>query len=516
MSRRAKKSKRSTGATGYDPKPSPSIAQPRTRRWLLIGAIAALIVGGRYGLHWSTRSHDASPVTLPDLTEVGPELRTLLAETIDYLRDHTNEADAYGKLGRALHAEMVFDAARQCYDNARRLDPDNYTWWYYLGKLEAKRGRQAEAIANYRRTTALEPEYPFAHLYLGELLIEADAVSEAETAIRAFVRLEPGEPAGPVAFGRIARARGDLVSAQQAFAQAVTLDPRYGPAHYHLGLVLRDLGHGESAKTHLTRSQRLEQPLPPYDPLMVQVTDAGVSYRSLINRTKQAQREGNGELAAELCRRLLSRWPDEPFVHYLYGTLRLRAGDAPTAEKHLRQAIELRPDHADAMVLLAGILLRAGRTDEGLGWQDRAVAARPDDAGIYHNQATNLLTIGRHDDAVASLRQAVRLDADNPVRHQRLGEVLLRLGRHAEAEQALADAVRLDSQLGEAQFLLACAYCELRRMDEAIAALTVSVRLNYATSSRCRSTAALAGLRSDPRYLALFSDSPPTALIPNN
>jgi len=415
----------------------------RSRRALLLVPVVALTAVLVAWL-WARQPDGAAGpvVTLPDLSGIGAHLRGLLAEVETRAREHMDDPEAQGQFGRALHAERVDALARHCYENALRLDPENHVWWYYLARLDDRDARRADAIAKYRRVVGLAPDYPFAHLYLGNALLEAGEPDAAEESYRRFVELAPREPGGWIGLGRVARARRHFGRARSHLERGLKLAPDDGQVHYHLGVVLRDLGEADAAKRHLGRSQRLGKPLPPYDPLMVQVTDAGVSYRILVNRAKQADRTGNRQKALDIAKRLLAQYPEDSFVYYFYGSLCLKIDDLAAADKHLRRAIDLQADYADAMVLLAGMFRQMGRMEEGRQWHERAVAIHPNEPSVHYNLAIGFARIERYADAVEGFRRAAELDPDNPSRHKMLGDALTRIDRQDEAAKAYRAAER--------------------------------------------------------------------------
>jgi len=491
----------------------------------------------------TNRSPAATPML--DLSGVDPGIRDGLADHLRALGERPDDPAVHGRLGRALHAEQVYGIARQCYEHARALDPNDATWWYYLGRLDRRAGLHAQAVDDLRRTVELRPDYAPAHLVLAEQLLDDGELDDAETHLARYTSLAPTEPAGKVALGRLARARKQPAEARRHLEAALQLRPDHAAAHYHLGLVLRTLGESELAAKHMDTSRRINRLGPaqdPDDPLMAQVARAAITLQGMIDYATTAQAAGRTGETLEICERIIRQNPDEPNAHFMYARflLQTRSRQPQLVEQHLRRAIELDPRFTEAMSYLSGLLIATGRGDEGQALHRQVIARRPNDALVHFNYGVALDEAGQSDQAVDALRKAIQLDPDAAAMHWRLGLVLQRVRRFEEAADAMRAAVRAGSYdatyfialaqvlaalgqfdeaathlhealrlapgRGDAHFGLACVYAQTDRRDDALTALRNSVRLKYATRTLCERVPALASLRDDPRYAALFAE----------
>jgi tetratricopeptide (TPR) repeat protein len=72
-----------------------------------------------------------------------------------------------------------YDDARAAYDHALKLDPNNAQALWRLANVERVQGQLAEALRNYTRALAIEPNLPEAHFGMGTLMMERGNKDEA-------------------------------------------------------------------------------------------------------------------------------------------------------------------------------------------------------------------------------------------------------------------------------------------------------------------------------------------------
>ena len=131
-----------------------------------------------------------------------------------------------------------------------------------LGTILRQQGAAAEAIAEFRRTIALEPRSAEAHLSLGQMLERSGDATGASAALAEAERLnarKADEQAAAFALSRGADQlrQGDVRAAIVELKDAVRLAPELARAHYPLALALRQQGAQADARAHFAEAQRL-------------------------------------------------------------------------------------------------------------------------------------------------------------------------------------------------------------------------------------------------------------------
>ena len=178
-------------------------------------------------------------------------------------------------LRRKAHGEDV-----AAYTKLLREDPDNPLRHDAVGDLDLEDGRFADAIAEYRKSLALNAESASTHYNLGYALAARGSASES-------------------------------VEAAAQFREALRIDPDYAQAHNNLGALLQLQGKVDEALEHFRRASALRP-----DQL-----DARINLARLLSALGRA-----GE-AADAFRAVLALRADDPSALSGLAWIRATAGD---------------------------------------------------------------------------------------------------------------------------------------------------------------------------------------------
>ena len=139
-------------------------------------------------------------------------------------RQNPQDSEALHLYAFAQHIKGQLSEAKDNYEKARKLNPDNVALQRDLGRLYTQTGDFLSARAAFDRAVALEPKESLAYLYLGELL-------EKES---------------------------DLRAAAGAYLNALNLSPLWDRPPYRLGVVYSKLDRLGDAYYYLGRSFLLQ------------------------------------------------------------------------------------------------------------------------------------------------------------------------------------------------------------------------------------------------------------------
>ncbi len=117
---------------------------------------------------------------------------------------------------------------------------------------------------------------------------------------------------------------------------------------------------------------------------------------------------GNYKGALDLFVRALQVSPDDPKVHYNFGTLLQQLGEYELARTHLERSVQLKPDYAQALSNLGGLLGDLGDLDAAIVHLAKAVELQPENINSACNLATALRDVGRLDESLALYDAAVQ------------------------------------------------------------------------------------------------------------
>jgi len=114
-----------------------------------------------------------------------------LAKAYAAIDERPQDPDAYGELGRTLHAYELRDAAEIAYRNARTLDPREIDWTYLLAVVLQEKGDVEGAREAFRRTLELDADDLPARIRLGQTLSDANRLREARRQLSRAVEQDP-------------------------------------------------------------------------------------------------------------------------------------------------------------------------------------------------------------------------------------------------------------------------------------------------------------------------------------
>src|SRR5207245_422471 len=99
-----------------------------------------------------------------------------------------------------------------------------------LGFTMAKLGKSDEAVADYRKALALDPDCASAHSNLAVAFVQAGDLAEAESHYRKALAGKPTAE-NRNGLGYVLARRGDTEAAIAEFRKATELNPRFTPAY---------------------------------------------------------------------------------------------------------------------------------------------------------------------------------------------------------------------------------------------------------------------------------------------
>jgi len=177
-------------------------------------------------------------------------------------------AEAFYAMGVIYWHQGHLDRALKALRSAVNLKPNYADAHYAIGSVLKAKGNLSEAVTSFRRTIAIQPERPTAHYALSQTLQLTGDVAEARTELAESERLRHRgelEHRALIAttVGIQQATAGDWNAAVDQFARAIAVSPDYAPAHYQMGLALRQLGRGDESRKSFERAQRLNPNLVP-------------------------------------------------------------------------------------------------------------------------------------------------------------------------------------------------------------------------------------------------------------
>lgn len=332
--------------------------------------------------------------------------------------------------------------------------------------------RIPEAIRLYGRATKLQPNWPEGWWHLGTLLFDTGQFREARDAFAQFTLVEHKQ-AGPgfamlgLSEFQLKRYPQALAALERGIARGLGNNPTFlRNVLYRDGTLQSLLGHPDVAVVRLSLAANqvaAAHPEAPKEAVFADVElleamgiaalrfaklppDISDTEAPVIREAGHAQalialRDEPAVADLEL-REMLTRYPNQPGLHYFYGVFLLKE-DPTRALGEFRREIEISPTQAAAHIQLALELLHTADYEEGLKYATQAVALAPKDFVARVAYGRLLLELGKTDRAIEELRVAIRMAPGSPDAHFALSRALDRAGKKQEAMRERAKFMQL-------------------------------------------------------------------------
>ena len=412
----------------------------------------------------------------PELAELEPPLARELearragldALLADEAATAVDQAQAFGELGRLYQAHRLLEAAHACYREAHALDPESFTWAYYLGVLAAGSGDVEGAATAFGHALDLRSDDAPTLIRVADLELEQGRIEQAELLYERAAALDDSA-ATAYGLGRVAEERAEYAEAIEHFERALALQPGATVIHYHLGQAYREQSRFDAAEQALVRSGTARVAMA--DPLMHELTTLAIGASPHLTRGNAAAREGRLAEAEAAYRQAVAADATNPRAHQSLATVLVRRGNPQAALEHFGVAVRLEPENARAHSDLGVLLGELGRNDRALENLGRALELEPELVEARLSLGNVQARMGRFGDAEATYRRVLENDTGNGDARLGLGAVLAQAGDFEQAAVELEEALRHepgDERASRIRFGLAEALVRTGRIEEAL------------------------------------------------
>ena len=420
---------------------------------------------------WAVQSPSRDS-NLPDLPSVVPDsfppsIREKVREAYAGARTHPQDSTAVGRLGMILHAYQSNDQrAEVCYQRARLLDPRSFRWAYYLGSVQAARGRHAAAVQTFREALGLEPDSLPAQLKLGDSLLASGDAEGARDWFESVVRDHPESAQAYYGLGRAQSATKDLEGSVGSLRKACELFPDFGAAHYALALAYRRYGKTAEAQeeTALYEAHRYDI-AGAGDRLQADLNEFFTSPAQLIGLGIEFARQGKLEQAAANHEEALAIDPQQIRAHINLISIYGRLSQFAKGEEHYRAAVRMDPNSVESHYNFSVLLINQGRFVEAEEPLRKVLQIDPQHAEAHNNLGDVLQRQGKLEEAVAEFRSAIAARPDFPQAHFNLGRILVNQRNFREGIEELGKALSTKDPAREPTYLYALGSAYARAGD---------------------------------------------------
>jgi tetratricopeptide (TPR) repeat protein len=158
--------------------------------------------------------------------------KTAFKQNLESATLNPADASAHYNLGLIHQSRGELDAARERFERALQIDPEEIDASYQLGRIARQQKRYADAIQNFEQVVARNPAHSQHEVWreVAATYIAAGQFEDARTALDQFLEHRPSDPEGLYLMGRAHAGLGhkrEATSLMQACIEAVKTAPAY-------------------------------------------------------------------------------------------------------------------------------------------------------------------------------------------------------------------------------------------------------------------------------------------------
>ena len=304
-----------------------------------------------------------------------------------------------------------------------------------LANLCESLDKQDEALQDYEKAYALEPDFPQLREVLALQYIRVNQEPKAIALLEETVRESPTRVGLYTSLGDLYMQSGQLEKAEFNYKQAITLGASQAADYLKLGAVYIRENQLDAAAQLLHEA---EGRFP--DSARVFFFE-GIVQRELKKPADALNYFAQAKILAT------DKSDDFPNGEYYYevSMAQEQAGQAGPSEDSLKAGLTLEPNNENILNALAYIWADQGRNlKDALDYSLRATETAPDQGEFVDTLGWVYFRLGKYAKAAPLLERAATLTHDDPVVLGHLADTYLKLGRHADAGEALRKLVEKD------------------------------------------------------------------------
>lgn len=414
------------------------------------------------------------PPVPADLDAMDPDVRARVNEALASLRAEPRDAARWMRLGMTYEAHVLNDPAKQCYEEARQLAPDDPRAWYRVALLRERTGDLRGAIDGVEVAIGRDPGYAPAHWRRGFWLLDEGNAPEAMASFQRAVSLAPDDPVGWIGL-----ARGYLQQHDAAHAREVLERLLAGGASLPRNLrqyVVRLLASAARTASDAPGAppvapvRAAEEPTWS-DPWASEVAQYRTGFAALYKNAIERSTAGDYRVAAALFEQLRQKRPADVTLLNQLAVCYLADKRFADGIGVLVKAAELEPNRPETHLNLASAALETDDLPRALTEARRAIVLDRRLGKAYEVSGAVLARSGQSRDALEAFEAAVRYDPQNTIALVSAGMLEGAQGRFDTALGKFERASQIDPTDADAYLGIAIVGLRSGKLDAAEAAL---------------------------------------------
>lgn len=399
----------------------------------------------------------APPIPPPpeiDISRASPSIVSAIEEAWREARDDPNSALARGRLGMLCYAHEFRHEALDCFQQAVRLDPQQFRWRYYKGIVEED-FNLSDAAETYRNAQRYRPNYAPLYMRYGNLLVRLNRPEEARRKYLQAAELAPRAADPLLGLARLEMSLGNLKEAEQRLQNALEINSSSREVLVEKIRLMRMRGDLIAAADLEETASLLPQTRPGMPDEFLAVMEQEDKSSNRLARTADALlSQERFDEAAALLQKLIETRPDLARLQINLGQIRLRQRRLPEATQIFQDAVQQFPNDPLCRFAL-GTALESDRQ-----WEAAATAyadasrLKPDYSEAMYRHGRVLVQLKQHAAAVAPLQACLTVDPVHSRARALLIQTLQKVNRRSDALALARETVTISPRDPEALELL--------------------------------------------------------------
>lgn len=391
--------------------------------------------------------YDASENVLFDKDKKNQAKKAAVAYAKDTLSRNKQDAASHFILGMDYADKKDLANAEKELRNAIQSDPNDYMYFYQLGRIQAMQRKYSEARASFVSSIKINSSFEYSQYNLGFVLDKLNRTSEALQAYRKAFAINSGYENAYLAAARILVRQNDYNGAVTLFKEATRINPKNTKTYQEEGAAY------SSAKKYKEAEECFRKAIS----LLEEGQSDPVSYYNLstvLNLT------GKNEEAVKYAKKAYETKDSvskelQVSITYNYAKINEDAEDFDTAIPLYQEVIKLDSKNVNARVNLGKICKNLGNADTAIQILEPAYNIEPNNFEVNNNLGSSYMAKKDFDSAVKHFKKAASIEPKNVSVLTNLASSYASAKNYDDAKTIYLDIIKLDKQNYDAYFELA-------------------------------------------------------------
>lgn len=208
------------------------------------------------------------------------------------LRMNPNNFYAWNGKGTALYSQGNFRKALDAYQRATEIEPENAVVWVSAGLTLHRLARYQQALVHFERALSIDSQYIAAWIGKADAQLDMNMPEEALSSYQQALTYDLKSFQAWNGLGNARSCLRDFAGAVDAYTRALLINPRSAVAWCNKAQALKQLGHNKAALDALDEATEIDKNYTPAWTLKVQVYEILGNHQEAQKARRRAKPRG--------------------------------------------------------------------------------------------------------------------------------------------------------------------------------------------------------------------------------